>query len=282
MSLSMMADHWLSILGDSMTFGWGLPEADAFPARLGELQPTVTHANYGVCSVGTDFEYLLLQQILADHAPAVVVLHVYVGNDVYDIDRPYECCAGRPLLDYSSTTLRAACDVPRWGFTLTARVSRSPPPYPLRAATAWSDAARHLSAAFSRATFQLDRSPNFVRSEGEASELGWTHFERIVREMRDQLRARGSDLMVNLLPDRRAIQSEQPLSSPSYKTRERIGALTAELGIRTLDAWDLFEEAIKRDGDERYFFPGDIHFSPEGHRLLASWLAERLPAPGQP
>jgi hypothetical protein len=87
-------------LGDSMTFGEGVREVEAFPAVLDARQPDVVHANYGVWAVGTDFEYLLLQKILAAHRPAMVVLHVYVGNDIFDIDRPYECCEAGPLLDY--------------------------------------------------------------------------------------------------------------------------------------------------------------------------------------
>ena len=78
-------------LGDSMTFGDGVREDETFPALLDRLRPDIGHANYGVPGVGTDFEYLLLQKILATQRPALVVLHVYVGNDVYDIDRSYAC-----------------------------------------------------------------------------------------------------------------------------------------------------------------------------------------------
>jgi hypothetical protein len=56
---------------------------------------------------------------------------------------------------------------------------------------------------------------------------------------------------------------------------------TKALGITALDPWALFTDFIQRHGIRRMFldlYPGDIHFSPEGHRLLASWLHERLDA----
>ena len=63
-------------LGDSMTFGDGVAEDEAFPALLDARSPDIVHANYGVWAVGTDFEFLLLQKILAEHAPVRVVQHV--------------------------------------------------------------------------------------------------------------------------------------------------------------------------------------------------------------
>jgi len=45
-----------------------------------------------------------------------------------------------------------------------------------------------------------------------------------------------------------------------------------------VDAWDVLAEAVRRDGARRYFIgEHDIHFTPEGHRLLAEWLDRQLP-----
>jgi hypothetical protein len=186
----------------------------------------------------------------------MVILNVYVGNDVSDIDRLYECCAGGPLLDYSSSGLTARCPEPHWGIALASRLGRSPPPYPLRVATAWSHAARLATAAFSRLTFRLDLPPNFISTEGQASEQGWDHFGRIVTQMRDELSARDVLFVVTLLPSRPGLEATDPQSAPSYRTRLRLAALTAQLGIATLDAWDLFADAVKRDGAARYFLAG--------------------------
>lgn len=269
-------------LGDSMTFGDGVAEDEAFPALLDAGSADVVHANYGVWAVGTDFEYLLLQKILAAHAPALVVLHVYVGNDIFDVDRPYECCAAGPLVDYRPEGPVARCPEARWRFTLASRFGHSPAPYPLRVATGWSYAARHTAAAFAVLGFWLDRPPNFISPENAGSEEGWEHLRQLLTAMRDQLRARGSELAVTLLPTRTALQARDPSEVPTYRAERRAGALAAELGIRTLDAWNVFAAAVQHDGAARYFLgEHDIHFSPAGHRLVADWLARELgPVPG--
>src|SRR5262249_13817819 len=189
----------------------------------------------------------------------------------------YECCEAGPLLDYTAAGPTVRCPTARWGFRLASRFGRSPPPYPLRVATAWSYGARHAAAAFSRLVYRLDLPPNFIQPRREATDLGWDHFNLILERMRDELRARGVAFIVNLLPERFALESIDPTSS-SYRTLLRMRTVTANLGIQTLDAWDLFAQAVKRDGARRYFREErDIHFTPDGHRLLADWLAAQLP-----
>jgi lysophospholipase L1-like esterase len=267
-------------LGDSLTFGSGVGETEAFPALLDARATGTRHVNFGVWAVGTDFEYLLMEKILAEQTPAMVVLHVYAGNDISDIDRPYECCDGGPLLTYETGVPMARCSTPRWGISLASRAGRSPPPFPLRVATAYSYAARHAAARFSRLVFRFDAPPNFIGAEGEASEEGWEHFTAILARMRDELRRRGIPFVVDILPSRWALDSTIPAEAPSYRSGRRIAAIAADLGIRTLDPWDVLRAAVQRDGSSRYFLgDSDIHFTPEGHRLMANWLAEHLPPP---
>jgi hypothetical protein len=218
-------------LGDSLTFGSGVGETEAFPALLDERATGARHVNFGVWAVGTDFEYLLMEKILAEQTPAMVVLHVYAGNDISDIDRPYECCDGGPLLTYETGVPRARCSTPRWGISLASRAGRSPPPFPLRVATAYSYAARHAAARFSRLVFRFDAPPNFIGVEGEASEEGWEHFTAILARMRDELRRRGIPFVVDILPSRWALDSTIPPEAPSYRSGRRIAAIAADLGI---------------------------------------------------
>jgi len=95
--------------------------------------------------------------------------------------------------------------------------------------------------------------------------------------MRDALAARGTAFAITLLPVRQALEAPGSPEPPAQQTRRRMHALTAQLGIRTLDAWDLFAAAVQRDGAARYFRPQDIHFTAQGHRLVADWLATQLP-----
>lgn len=266
-------------LGDSMTFGHGVTGEAAFPTLLDERHPEVAHANYGVSAVGTDYEYLLLQRILSAHAPAFVVLHVFLGNDIYEIDRPYECCASGPLLDYQVDGPVPRCSSARPGIALARYLGRSPPPYPLRVATGWSAAARHVAAAFSQITVSLDLPPNFIKSEVAGSEQGWAHFAQILAAMRDQLAARDIGFVVDLIPNRAALEVAAGGGAPPA-ARSRAAAIAASLGVATIDPWDLLTEAVRRGGSRRYFLgEHDVHFTLEGHRLMADWLDSQLPAP---
>lgn len=118
-----------------------------------------------------------------------------------------------------------------------------------------------------------------MRAEGEAGETGWDHFEQILTRMRDDL-PDGAVLVVDVLPTRQALEAADPTTTASYRAGRRIAALTAALGIRTVDTWSVLSDAVRRDGAERYFRQGnDIHFTPEGHRLIADWLETVLPRP---
>lgn len=263
-------------VGDSMTFGEGVRDEETFPWLLDRRDPAVVHRNYGIWAVGVDFEYLLLQRVLAEHSPAMVVLHLYVGNDVYDIDRPYACCDAGPLLDYGTSGPTARCPKPHWRFPVTFRLSRSPPPYPLRVVANWSFAARHCAAALSRWASALEPGAAFISAEGEANESDWDHFAQILAQLRDDLAGK-TQLVVVLLPARRALEAADPNGSASYIAGKRIEKITTALGIRTLDPWNVFVEAVKKDGSRKYFLDeNNIHFTPEGNRLLADWLEKEL------
>jgi hypothetical protein len=263
-------------LGDSMTYGEGVNAEETFAALLDARQTGRRHRNYGVWAVGTDFEYLLLRRVLAEHSPVTVVVHVYTGNDIHDIDRPYACCEAGPLLVYEPGGPRPRCEDARWSFPLAYRLSRSPPPYPLRVATHWSSAARHGAAAFSRLASRFEPRADFIRTEGEATDVGWQHFAQILTKLRDDLAGK-AELIVNLLPTRQALEAADPATSPAYRAGRRAATIVRGLGIRTLDAWDVFAKAVRRDGSRRYFRgEQDIHLTPEGHRLLAYWLEAAL------
>jgi lysophospholipase L1-like esterase len=72
-------------LGDSLTFGWGVAEREAFPAVLEELTGVAVQ-NLGVSGYGTDQELLLFARAGADPPPRAVVVMV-CGNDVEEVAR---------------------------------------------------------------------------------------------------------------------------------------------------------------------------------------------------
>ena len=75
----------IAALGDSLTFGWGVEEAQAFPALLERLTG-VPVENLGVSGYGTDQELLFFRRAGAALAPRALVVTV-CGNDVEEVAR---------------------------------------------------------------------------------------------------------------------------------------------------------------------------------------------------
>jgi hypothetical protein len=268
--------------GDSMTFGSGVRRAESFVSLLGEREPSLEHRNYGVSNVGTDYEYLLFRGLGTQHRFAAVVLYVYVGNDLHDLDRPYECCEVGPLLRYEPAGPSARCPTARWGLTTKMWLAQSPAPYVFRVATAVSATARQVVSVVPRIGQALRGPPQALRADGEVSEAAWSHFDAILGAWALELREKDIPFTVVVLPHRDALEKDGS-NHPARRIRQGVVERTARLHVSLLDSWDVFGKAVDQDGTDRYFLRiggrKDIHFSPEGHRLLAGWLAERLSRP---
>lgn len=77
-------------LGDSMTFGFGVPYEETLPVAFGRLMDgesdvkDVEVINAGVPGYGTGQEVLLYERLAAAVAPDLVILVFFVGNDLQD------------------------------------------------------------------------------------------------------------------------------------------------------------------------------------------------------
>jgi hypothetical protein len=259
-------------LGDSMVEGVGVAREETFVARLGPLQPGVNNVNAGFASTSADAQLLLIRGWLDRIPDARVVLYVFGTNDLAEIDRPYPCCPGGPLLD-ATPEARARCASPGQPSRRRDRLAASPAPYALRVATGASALARHAVVAFARfGDAPIDR--------GADPDARWTRFSQVIGAMARDLAARSVPLTVAYLPARGSLESAAPKATGDYAVRGRVLDLARGLGLPTLDPWDMLEASARRDGAGRiYLAPPDIHFTAEGHRALAAWIAEQLPPP---
>jgi lysophospholipase L1-like esterase len=251
-----------------MVEGVGVSPDQAFPALLGRLQPGVDHVNAGFASTSIDFQLLVARAWLDRLKVSRVVLYVFGYNDLSELDREVPCCPGGPLLDAEA---RARCPVPGVPSSRRDLLAASPAPYVVRAATGWSALARRAAVGFAGAGEVLAAR----RPVGE--EDRFRRYAQVMRAMRDELAGRGVRLTVVYLPARASLEEARPEASGDHALKERVVGLCRELGIEVLDPWDMLAEAVRKEGAGRWYLPPpDVHFTAEGHRRVAGWLAGRI------
>jgi hypothetical protein len=270
--------HRVVHVGDSMVYGLSVTEGETVPAALQRLDPMNLHVNAGIPSIGPDAYWMLARSFLA-HRPDLLVVYLFTGNDLTDMDLPYPCSAWGPLLRYkpgSTPVLRlpepfewtpVQAGILRW------LITQSPPPYPLRVATGWSDLARHATGAFIAAVTRLG-TPPFDPA------LAWSHLEQVMTAIRDDARQADVPLVFVVLPLNFALESADPTQSEAFAMRHRLVAHSRTLGVPVLDPWDVIGDAVRREGLAALFaqaIPYDVHFNARGSRLLAEWLYPQLP-----
>lgn len=272
--------HHVLYLGDSMTAGVGGPSSEAFPAQIQRSDPTTEHVNGAISAIGPDGYFLLLGHWLDRLTPDLVVMNLFVGNDLTDIDRPYPCCDGGPILRYDAPRPRPRCETPN---TITARlglasyVHVSPAPYFLRVMTGVSSLAAYATAAFQR----IGGSPAFRDGASHAGpatyENAYRHLETILRATRDELARRHVAFIVTTLPVRSELEASARDGSPQPAIEGRIASVARDLGVDVFDAWPVLLDAVRTRGSDALFVDR-IHFSSAGNALVGAWLLEHVNA----
>ncbi len=254
-------------VGDSMVHGTTLERRRTFPALMSEMDGLTAHLNAGVPGTGPDYYYQLVLNWLEHIQVELVVLHLFAGGDLTDMDRSYAFCNNGPLLEYLRDGPQPLCPSPTPGKLDTLSRWQSPPPYLLRLAAGSSAAARHLCALFYRFPGLWNH-----RLQGKKQA---EHLEQILTALAARLSQRGIGLLVVVLPHRRALEDG---SEERRRRSTELVEIANRAGVTALDAYPPLAAGAKDLGTDLFLpdVPGDIHFSAEGHRLLARWMLHQL------
>jgi lysophospholipase L1-like esterase len=263
-------------LGDSMTYGLGVRLYEAFPAVLEKRTPSLAHFNLGFPGTSVDYHFMIARHWLERIQPPVklVVIGLYF-NDILEIGQGMPCCQDRSLLRFDGEAPAERCPEPSWiagyGESTSWFVRHSPPPFPVRVAMEYSHLARYIGALL------MQRASQAVHSDRAEEEVVWERMGIVLAALRDDLARRNIPLVAVVLPIRAALEADDPSTYPGYHNSERMRQLATSLGIRTLDPWNHFLALVKRNGSSRYFLgANDIHFTAEGHVVVADWLAANV------
>ena len=273
-----------ALIGDSFTFGIGVEDNQTFVHLLNSAeQRSDTFLNFSVPGTSTDQQYLLIKRRLAAFAPDVIVLMVYLANDLFDNQLAFPLQAEHPKPFFQLTNDGRL------------RLMNSPVPRTRKPAAAKN---RTLSSVVlgeqiqagepsfqAFAKLELFRRLGFFQNiqqitDGEfeqrfASALEL--FEALVSAIQLVTAQQGAELKIVLLAGKSFIDQPDSVSGQyqDFLRRRIVTILENNSAIQLLDmaAQMRTVHAIEK---ANWYFPNEGHLNPEGHRLLAKLLAERL------
>ena len=275
------------VLGDSMTEAFQVPLEETFTARLERRFSApgrpVEVLNLGISALGPPQEYLIYRTYGAAYAPDVVVLVLFMGNDVRgsSVELEGKSYLRYPIAASDGTLARDAGGVPRFSEPVTPGRARQWARTHLASYRFVRDRVVPALGTATRATATEDvlglyREP-LAPLWRRAVEV--TH--AIVEELERAVRADGARLMVLLLPAPWEVDPAARAILPGvqdgidWRTAERRTAsgLRAR-GVTTVPLADAFVADVARGG--RPYFAVDGHLTPHGHGLVTEELAAAL------
>jgi SGNH hydrolase-like domain, acetyltransferase AlgX len=270
-------------LGDSFTFGMGVEGAESYIAQLDSELNTSGHPvqglNGGTPGLGMPQEVRWLERH-PDLAPDLVLLAIFVGNDLQDATREWgtwEVVGGRATPSGTYARLRDWLYFHSHLYVLLK--SHLPPGVqrPVRALLGWDEPWTVRSARAGFGIYAKQGSDLMT----EAVDATSTALDRLLALSQE----RSFTLAAMLIPDEAQVDPELWRSSlaalgldesaldPEEPNRV-LGRMLAERGLPTLDLLEPIRRGY-RDG-QRLYFPEDRHWNAEGHRLGARELAAFL------
>jgi hypothetical protein len=248
------------VLGDSIAFGFGVSDEQAFPEILDARDNGIEAGNFSVQGYGPGQELLVLQRDGLRVDPDVVVLAVCLRNDFAD--------AVLPVALYNGIT-------PRPYFRVVGKRLVLEDPMPRSAAAHVVSWLSDYSQLYNRASAQLTARPepaeeNWRRRKQEAlrdEDYVLRLTVSLLMEMDRVCRERGISFLVASFPNGVDFAGEPPLHA-------RFHELLSRAGIRVVDFRTRFNALGVKPADVALDDTG--HLSPRGHALVAEVLERAI------
>jgi hypothetical protein len=281
----------LAAFGDSLTHCDEVDFSDCWTVRLEEEWPGAEVMNFGVQGYGVDQAWLRYRRDGRPYLPCAVLIDYFVENinRVVNRFRPfYSPTAGialskpRFLLDGDGLRLKpnpttdlAQLRDPSW-------VERELGPddaWYFPGTFAPDPLNTFVGVRIARSASYNQRRHSLLRGESlyplyEVSPEAVKVVERVLLGFAAEVERNGATPIVVFFGGRRDSTDAAVDDIPEPYTP--IVARLNEAGVATIDLADVIVPEVRRRGTER-LFEENGHYSPQGNRLIASMLAERLP-----
>jgi SGNH hydrolase-like domain, acetyltransferase AlgX len=272
-------------IGDSFTFGHGVEGEDAYPRVLerlldARLPAGVQVVNAGVPGRWVDEYYLELRERSLRLDPNLVVVGLFVGNDIDGEDARTHVWKevdekGRPLkIDENDARIEEGYRVERvrkarW----TLPVIRDS-----HLAQLVFDAARAVRDEIEPP--RLKEAAVFAPDYSPETQTALARVEDLLLAMRDLSASHGARLLIVLIPLREQIYPERRRGQEDLdwdKPQRILGEFLERSGIDWLDLRPALTAATS---GAPLYFETDSHWTPRGHAVAASAIAEHILAEG--
>jgi len=273
-------------LGDSFTFGVGVEEEQTWIARTGEALRadgySVATYDAGVPGYGAPDEEALFEHHLADLRPDLVVLGVYLANDLLDASPAslkVEVREGSLVIGGRSANFFDWLNYHSHLFLLVKNAIPWSVQQPLRDALGLGPTATQRQIGTEMGAYARTL-PEGARAGLEATDAAYSRLTAAAR-------AAGARLVAVVIPEHIAVDPAfwkarfdflrlDPAGYEPEGPRRIFRALLEKHSIPYLDLTDAVS-AVEAGGTHLYF-PYDTHFTPEGHALVARQLEPFLRA----
>ncbi len=265
-------------LGDSFTFGMGVNDADTFTENLTRrAKGRAYHLNFGVPGYSTDQEMLYFEDRAKRFQPDVVVLVVYLGNDLIDNLGPYplQVDFAKPYFELENDGLAIRnTPVPRRSKPAALR-SRSFSSVVLQGVA--TDQSLLGRSEILRRLGYRDNPPDISGVLSNSAMPSIALFDALIQRLDEGVRKINARLVVALLPGRSFVHDPGSYSG-QYQNFIR-GLVAQRLDTTGIAMLDLGGELRSRHekGDNDLYFSHDGHLTVHGHRVVADFLELNLP-----
>jgi len=289
--------HRILLLGDSFVEGVQVSATDTVASQLEQAlgrtgRRAVEVVNAGVAGYGTGQEMLLFEQEGLRYEPQVVVLVVFLGNDIGDnyyrpdpqraspSSRPSFELDGERSIRVVTGAMPAPTRDPRQSLRYCCQLYNV---FETGVLLKFSDGpVRDQPEVEVDAQYQV-RSLYELQPDSETLR-GWRITERLLGRVRDRAAAVGVPVVIVGAPDALALndaawrermgesRARSGRFAPDAPNR-LLGEVANRLGVPYLDLFPILSREHER---QVLYFPVDSHWTPAGHALVARAVEEKL------
>lgn len=256
-------------IGDSFTFGFGVLDQETYPAVMETKIPGIEVLNLGVAGYGVDQLTLLYSEIGMKFQPDFVFLSLYPEDFWRSLRAFNDGGYGKPyyVLDSNQKLHLRHVPVPKDRRFHT-------PQFPAVLERNFLERLLDSISFFRLLQRAKRRLLKQLGSEDPDSSMEWILGRAILKQTLDQIKSEKIPAALVLIPPQRWIAgTDEPL-------RRSLERFSRREGIDLIDLTPVFQKAAAEKGVDAFYIRDDLHWTAEGHRLVASLLIEYLQKKG--